>query len=61
MEDGVGGMEVGGACPRSISACMSCCKVSLESVGLVLDTGADHALGAQLLHKVWVLTSCRRN
>ncbi len=39
--DGFGGVEVGGACPRSVNACTSCCKISLESVGLVLDMGAD--------------------
>ena len=34
-------MEVGGTCPSSVSACTSCCKISLESIGLVLDMGAD--------------------
>src|SRR5258708_12519916 len=39
--DGVRGVDVGGACPRSDSTCTSCCNISPESVGLVLDTGAD--------------------
>src|SRR5258706_4214280 len=41
FRSGVGGVDVGGAHPRSVSTCTSCCNISLESVGLVLDTGAD--------------------
>src|SRR5258708_38670873 len=63
--DGVGCVVVGGACPRSDSACTSCCNISPESVGLVLDTGADP--GVEWLRSsvgcssnVWLLTSCGR-
>ncbi len=63
--DGVGGVDIGGAHPRSDSACTSCCNISLESVGLVLDTGADP--GVEWLHSsvrcssnVQLLTSCGR-
>ncbi len=63
--DGVGGVDIGGAHPRSVSACTSCCNISPELVGLVLDTGADP--GVEWLHSsvrcsssVWLLTSCGR-
>src|SRR5258705_11165103 len=41
VDDGAGGVEAGGAHPRSVSTCTSCCRISPESVGLVLDMGAD--------------------
>src|SRR5258708_27336507 len=41
VDGGAGGVEAGGAHPRSINACTSCCRISPESVGLVLDRGAD--------------------
>src|SRR5258708_16244931 len=41
VDGGAGGVEAGGAHPRSVSACTSCCRISPESVGLVLNTGAD--------------------
>ncbi len=61
VDGGAGGVEAGGAHPRSISACTSCCRISPESVGLVLDTGAD--TGVKWLHSSvgcisMVLTSC---
>src|SRR5258706_15771946 len=63
--DGVRGVDVGGAHPRRDSACTSCCNISLELVGLVLDTGADP--GVEWLRSsvrgssnVWLLTSCGR-
>src|SRR5258708_31374834 len=62
VDGGAGGVEAGGAHPRSISACTSC-RISPESVGLVLDTGAD--TGVKWLHSSMgcismVLTSCGR-
>ena len=66
VEDGAGVVGVGGAHPRSVSACTSCCRTSPESVGLVLDMGADPRV--KWLHssvgcssKVQVSTSCGRN
>ncbi len=41
VDGGARGVEAGGACPRSISAWTSCCRIYPESVGLVLDMGAD--------------------
>src|SRR5260370_35674501 len=63
--DGVGGVDVGGARPRSVSTCTSCCNISLESVGLVLDTGADPGVewlcsSVGCSSSVWLLTSCGR-
>src|SRR5260370_6909605 len=63
VDGGAGGVEAGGACPRSISTCTSCCRISPESVGLVLDTGAD--TGVEWLRSSMgcismVLTSCGR-
>src|SRR5258708_1204507 len=63
VDGGAGGVEAGGACPRSVSACTSCCRISPESVGLVLDMGAD--TGVKWLHSSMgcismVLTSCGR-
>src|SRR5258705_4783586 len=63
VDDGAGGVEAGGANPRSISTCTSCCRISPESVGLVLDMGAD--TGVEWLHSSMgcismVLTSCGR-
>src|SRR5258707_12334182 len=63
VDGGARGVEAGGACPRSVSACTSCCRISPESVGLVLDMGAD--TGVKWLHSSMgcisiVLTSCGR-
>src|SRR5258708_39840785 len=61
---GARGVEAGGTHPRSVSACTSCCRISPESVGLVLDTGADTRV--EWLHSsmgciFMVLTSCGKN
>src|SRR5260370_21172545 len=63
VDGGAGGVEAGGARPRSVNACTSCCRISPESVGLVLDTGAD--TGVEWLRSSMgcismVLTSCGR-
>src|SRR5258708_8237548 len=63
VDGGGGGVEAGGARPRSVNACTSCCRISPESVGLVLDMGAD--TGVEWLHSSMgcismVLTSCGR-
>ena len=66
VEDGARGVEAGGACPRSVSTCTNCCRISPESVGLVLDTGAEpgvkwlcSSIGCS--SKVQVVTSCGGN
>src|SRR5258705_173940 len=61
VDGGARGVEAGGACPRSVNACTSCCRISPESVGLVLDMGAD--TGVEWLHSSvgcisMALTSC---
>src|SRR5258707_3098176 len=63
--DGVGCVDVGGARPRSDSTCTSCCNISPESVGLVLDTGADPRVewlrsSVGCSSNVRLLTSCGR-
>src|SRR5258708_21720424 len=64
VDGGGRGVEAGGAHPRSVSTCTSCCRISPESVGLVLDMGAD--TGVEGLHSSMgcismVLTSCGRD
>src|SRR5258708_36116485 len=63
VDGGAGGVEAGGAHPRSITTCTSCCGISPEPVGLVLDMGAD--TGVKWLHSSvgcisMVLNSCGR-
>ena len=63
MDGGAGGVEAGGAHPRSVSTCTSCCRISPESVGLVLDMGADTGvewLCSSMGCISMVLTSCGR-
>ena len=63
VDGGAGGVEAGGAHPRSINTCTSCCRISPESVGLVLDTGADTGvewLRSSMGSISMVLTSCGR-
>src|SRR5258707_3679648 len=63
VDGGAGSVEAGGAHPRSVSTCTSSCRLSPESVGLVLDMGAD--TGVKWLRSSvgcisMVLTSCGR-
>src|SRR5258708_1129221 len=49
--DGVRGVDIGGACPRSVSTCTGCYNIFPELVGVVLDMGADPR--ASLLSQVF--------